>query len=219
MKRFFLPVVACICCSCGVETSSTGGETAAVALRFSPQDWTAAGIPGDGGFRVEGEVLVLEAGDPMTGVVVREERAAPAPLPAADYRIRYQALRAEGTDFFGAVTFPVGDPGSCVTLVLGGWGGGLVGISSIDGLDAAENATRSEQRFENGRWYDIEIEVTGGAIRVRIDGRPVVNASVAGRRFGPRGPDIARCAPLGFATWRTEGHIRRVVIERLPADG
>ena len=29
------------------------------------------------------------------------------------------------------------------TLIVGGWGGGLVGISSIDGEDASNNSTRS----------------------------------------------------------------------------
>lgn len=223
LVRLLSLLLAGLCLSsCGEDRRQAGVPNevrVADALRLSPQDWTAAGIPGDGGFRVEGEALVLAAGNPMTGVVLGAGTMDPARLPVENYRIGYQALRGEGVDFFGSITFPVGDLKRCVTLVLGGWGGGLVGISSVDGLDASENATRSEQRFENGRWYVIEIEVADGAIRVSIDGRPVVNLSVAGRRLGLRGGDIGLCKPLGFATWATEGRVRRVVIEPLSQVG
>ncbi len=216
-KRIVLPLLAVLALPvCSRQPEGIGGDTGA-SRQFSPQDWTTAGIPGDGGFLVEGEALVLAAGDPMSGVVLRANQMELARLPVDNYRIAYQAMRAQGVDFFGSVTFPVHSLETCVTLVLGGWGGGLVGISSIDGLDASENATRSEQRFENDRWYDIVVEVAGGAIRVMIDGRLVVNVSVAGRRIGLRGGDIERCAPLGFATWRTCGHLRRVMIEVLDA--
>ena len=49
-------------------------------------------------------------------------------------------------------------------LVLGGWGGSLVGLSSIDGQDASRNATTTFRTFEDGRLHRARIEVTGGRV-------------------------------------------------------
>ena len=46
----------------------------------------------------------------------------------------------KGGDFFATLTFPVDD--SFCTFVTGGWGGDIVGLSSIDGWDASDNETR-----------------------------------------------------------------------------
>ena len=102
-----------------------------------------------------------------------------------------------------------------MSLVVGGWGGGLVGISSIDHLDASENSTRGEMRFENGEWYRVRIEVREDDLRVWINDAPMVNTSIKSRHLGLRPGDIDRCVPLGFATWRTEGEIRAVRVSRL----
>ena len=45
---------------------------------------------------------------------------------------------------------------SHATLILGGWGGSLIGISSIDDFDASENETGDDAYiFEDNQWYDI----------------------------------------------------------------
>ena len=102
-----------------------------------------------------------------------------------------------------------------VTFVLGGWGGSQVGISCIDGYDASENTTGSSQRFENGRWYRVRIEVRTKEIKVLLDGRPIVLTNIAGRTLGLRSGEIERCVPFGFATFGTEGRVRGCVVERL----
>lgn len=167
-----------------------------------------------GGIRRESDGFTMLEGSPMTGIVL------PAwfqtGLPATDYAIDYEAMRAAGRDFFGSVTFPARDGKTFVTFVLGGWGGSQVGISCIDGYDASENTTGSSQRFENGRWYRIRIEVRTKEIRVLLDGRPIVQANVAGRDLSLRAGDIDKCVPFGFATHGTEGWVRGCVIETLP---
>lgn len=45
------------------------------------------------------------------------------------------------SEFFCGLTVPVRTGTECVSLIVGGWGGSLVGISSIDGLDASETST------------------------------------------------------------------------------
>lgn len=156
----------------------------------------------------------LKAGAPMTGIVfptwVQDG------LPLTDYRLTYEAMRVSGSDFFASVTFPVGSLDRCVTFVLGGWGGSQVGISSIDGQDASMNATGSSQRFEDGKWYRIRIEVTKNSLAVWLDDKPLVRIDITNAQLGLRTGEIDKCAPFGFASYGAEGRIRACVIDRLP---
>ena len=60
-------------------------------------------------------------------------------FPKVDYEVNLDAKRVAGNDFFCGITFPVGK--RFCSLIVGGWGGATVGLSSIDGKDAAENET------------------------------------------------------------------------------
>lgn len=161
---------------------------------------------------VQAGVLTLPAGQPMTGA---KWTGWTEQLPGTGYAIEYEAMRVEGEDIFGMVTFPVGSHQSHATFVLGGWGGTVTGISSIDFKDANENQTRAEQRFENGRWYKVRIEVRPEDLRAWVEGRLVVNATIKGKKVGLRPGFIDHCLPFGFASYGTTGKIRRVVIEAL----
>lgn len=177
-------------------------------------EWQQAGIPEEGQIQINSDdELVLAAGQPMTGA--RFMGWAAAELPQTSYVIQYEALREEGRDFFGTVTFPVGSHDTHASFVLGGWGGTLTGISSIDFLDASENQTRAEMPFQANRWYRVRIEVRPEDLRVWVDGKPVVNANIKGRKVGLRPGDIEQCVPFGFATYATKAKIRNVVIEWL----
>ena len=147
----------------------------------------------------------------MTGV--RFDAWDSAALPRTRYAIEYEAMRVEGNDFFGTVTFPVND--THATLIVGGWGGTLVGISSIDDMDASENSTRGNSFFENNRWHKVRIEVREDDLRAWIDGRLFVNVSIKGRKVGLRTGEISKCQPFGFATYATQARIRGVAIRRL----
>ncbi len=136
-----------------------------------------------------------------------------AGLPRMRYAIEYEAIRVEGNDFFGTVTFPVND--SHVSLVVGGWGGTLVGISNIDDMDASENNTRGNAFFENNRWHKVRIEVRDDELRAWINDKPFVNTSTKGHQLGLRSGDIEKCAPFGFASYATQSRIRGVVVRRL----
>ena len=149
----------------------------------------------------------------MTGS--RFTRWLEAGLPSTGYAIEYEAMRVEGEDFFGTVTFPVGSHDSHASFVLGGWGGAVTGISGIDFSDANENQTRAEKRFENGRWYGVRIEVRAEDLKVWIEHRLMANVSIKGRHVGLRAGFIDHCLPFGFATYGTSGRVRNVVIEKL----
>ena len=61
-----------------------------------------------------------------------------------------------GSDFFCGLTFPYKE--THATLILGGWGGSLIGISSLDDFDASENETGDAYIFEDNHWYDVRLK-------------------------------------------------------------
>ena len=164
--------------------------------------WRETGFTGHGTVRVENGAIVLGAGKPMTGVTRT------AAFPHTNYEVRFEASRQQGGDFFASLTFPVQD--SFCTWVLGGWGGDIVGLSSIDGWDASDNETRTYFTFETGRWYALRLEVTDDRIRAWIDERPIISVEVAGRKVDLRHGEIKLSAPFGFASYNTTGALRKI---------
>jgi hypothetical protein len=164
--------------------------------------WRETAFSGGGPVRVEGGVLVVGPGKPLAGVTFTGE------FPRIDYEVRFEAARRQGSDFFASLTFPVGD--SFCTWVTGGWGGDIVGLSSIDGWDASDNETRSYYTFETGRWYAFRIQVTAARISAWIDDRQIVNVEIAGRAIGLRYGEIKLSAPFGFASYNTSGMLRKI---------
>lgn len=164
-------------------------------------EWTGISFGGEGEVRLEGGTLILEPGDPLTGVTWS------APIPGADYELSLVASRLQGTDFFVGLTFPVG--GSHLTLVLGGWGGALSGLSCLDGDDASSNETKFFEGFENGRDYAVRLEVRGPRVRTWIDERLVVDVDTTDRAVGLR-TEVEACAPLGLASFLTRASYREL---------
>jgi hypothetical protein len=164
--------------------------------------WRESEFTNRGAVRIENRTVLLERGKPLTGITWS------GPFPKVDYEVRLEATRRDGNDFFASMTFPVGD--SHATWVTGGWGGDIVGLSSIDGWDASENETRSYFNFENGRWYKLRVRVTGDRITAWIDEEPVFNLNIAGRTISLRPGEIEKSAPFGFASYGTAGALRNI---------
>ena len=174
----------------------------------SLQGWSKTPFTGRGEVRVEKGTIVLGAGMPMTGVTWTGS------FPKSNYEVRLEAVRMQGNDFFASMTFPVGD--SFCTWVTGGWGGDIVGLSSIDGWDASDNETRSYFNFENGRWYALRLRVAGDRIMAWIDDKPVINVTIGGRSIGLRHGEIKLSAPFGLASYATTGALRKLEYRLLP---
>ena len=85
-------------------------------------------------------------------------------------------MRTMGSDFFCGLTFPYKE--THATLILGGWGGSLIGISSLDDFDASENETGDAYIFEDNQWYDVRLKVTDSEFTVWIDGKSVIDCEV-----------------------------------------
>ncbi len=162
-------------------------------------------------------VLVLGTGEPFSAV--KYEGKADI-LPREGYEISWDAMRVDGSDFFAALTFPVGKPGAdgkdkCVSFVAGGWGGWVVGISSIGHQFASENETTRSFEFQNGRWYRFTLQVTPEVIRSLIDGKEMFKTDVREKALAMHPSEIQACVPLGFCSYQTTGAIRNVQIRKL----
>jgi hypothetical protein len=191
MSRAWLLAVACV--GLHAETLFDGKSLGG---------WKETPFSQKGKVTVEDGAIVLGAGGPFTGVTWTRE------FPKDNYEIRYEARRVKGGDFFASLTFPVGD--SFCTFVNGGWGGDIVGLSSIDGWDASDNETRTYFTFEPGKWYAFRVVVAKDRIQAWIDGKPMANIEIGGRKIGLRYGEINLTAPLGFASYNTSGAIRKI---------
>jgi hypothetical protein len=127
--------------------------------------------------------------------------------PRQDYELSLDAQRADGNDFFCGLTFSVDDE-PC-SLIVGGWGGGVVGLSSVDGDDAAHNATTLYKEFKPRRWYAIRVRVTRDRIVCFIDDEPVIDQPRKGHRFSVRN-EVLPSRPLGIATYATTALVKNI---------
>ena len=168
----------------------------------SLQGWRETAFSGRGPAKVENGALTIGPGQPLAGVTFTGE------FPRSNYEVRFEAEKLAGGDFFASLTFPFGD--SFCTWVTGGWGGDIVGLSSIDGWDASDNETRAYFTFETGRWYAFRIQVTEARITAWIDARQIVNVEIGGRKIDLRPGEIKLSAPLGFASYNTKGAVRKI---------
>ena len=108
--------------------------------------------------------------------------------------------------------FPVNqDP---CTLICGGWGGSLTGLSCLDGLDASENESTNSMAFKDGKWYKIRLRVTPEKIGVWVDDEQIVDVKIAGRKVSLRW-EMDPMPPLGFATYATKGGLKNIVMKPL----
>ena len=100
------------------------------------------------------------------------------------------------------------------SLIVGGWGGPVVGLSCIDGNDAAHNTTQILKKFDKNVWYKIKLEVTGEKITAWIDEEKLVDFNYAGHSLSLRA-EVQLSKPFGLFTWETTGEIRNIRMQKL----
>lgn len=174
--------------------------------------WTKTKFGSEADILVEDNVLVIEMGSPLTGVTITPD--AFKPLPKINYEMSLKAKRHLGGDFFVALTFPVND--DCCSLILGGWGGSVVGLSNLDGYDASENESTTYHQFKNGTWYDVRLEVKKDTIQVWLDKESVIKINITDKDISTR-IEVGLSHPVGLATFETTAHIRDFKVRPLPA--
>ena len=201
-EAFLLLVMLCVWgtggCSGPREISLFDGE--------SLGQWKVTDFGGQGDVRVEDGQIVLERGNDLTGIVWT------GPVVRMNYELTLEAKRVQGNDFFCGLTFPV--DANCCSLILGGWGGSICGISNLDYYDAANNETTRVIDFEKDRWYGVRVRVTPGKIEAWLDDQQIVDVQTAGRVIDTR-VEVDLSKPLGIATWQTTGAVRNVRLRKL----
>jgi hypothetical protein len=185
----------------GTAAKEKTGEWRSMFDGKSLAGWKVSEFAARGKVTVEDGQVVLGEGY-ITGITWT------GAFPTTNFEVRYQAQRRSGSDFFGALTFPVRD--SYCTFVNGGWGGSVVGLSSLDSADASENDTTLTMTFTNGKWYSFRVRVTDRSIEAWVDDQPVVAVDIRGRRVGLRPGPIENSAPLGIASYESVAAIRNI---------
>ena len=174
--------------------------------------WRETAFAGHGEVQCASGLVVLKLGDPFTGIQWTNA------ISKMDYEVALDAMRVSGSDFFCGLTVPAGT--NFCSLIVGGWGGSLMGISSLDGMDASENETTHFKNFEQGRWYRIRLRITERRIEAWIDKEKVVNVDISEKRISLRPGDIELSKPFGIASYQTTAALREIKIRRVdgPAD-
>ena len=168
------------------------------------EGWEITQFGPQGPVQVSEGNIVLGMGDGVTGITWKGD------FPKMNYEVQLEAKKVSGNDFFCGMTFPVGD--SFCSFIVGGWGGPVVGLSSIDGLDASDNETRTLKKFEHDTWYKIHLKVYEEKIEAWIDGEQIVDFSYEGRKLSIR-PEVDLSKPFGICSWVTTAALRNIQLK------
>jgi len=170
--------------------------------------WKTPEFGGEGEVHVADGNLILEMGVDLTGVTLTNAKK----MPLTNYEVELEAMRVDGTDFFCGLTFPVKkDPCS---FILGGWGGSLCGISSIDGDDASQNSTTTFQTFKKKQWYKIRLQVTDHKIQAWLDGKQIVDQNLKDRKISIR-HEVELSRPFGITSFATTSALKNIKVRKL----
>ncbi|MBN1985135.1 MAG: DUF1080 domain-containing protein [Prolixibacteraceae bacterium] len=220
MKTFLIIALVALFASCKNTGNKTGTEnesqvspipqeTADGTALFNGQTldgWEITNFGTQGPVKVSEGTIILNYGDGCTGITYTGD------FPKSNYQVTMEAKRVSGNDFFCGMTFPV-DSTFC-SFIVGGWGGPVVGLSTIDGVDASENETKMLMSFEKNRWYNIRLEVTSEKISAWIDDENVVEFEIGDHRIGIR-PEVSLSRPFGIASWNTTAALRNIRVKKL----
>lgn len=216
MTNRILPLLMILLLTCCKQGQKVNKALPAAALPLtdstslfdgkSLSGWEITNFGPQGPVSVSDGEIILGMGEGCTGITLKRN------FPVVNYEVSLEARRLEGNDFFCGMTFPAGK--QFCTLIVGGWGGTTVGLSSIDGLDASENSTRKLLEFDKGRWYHIRLDVTERAIKAWIDSLRVVDFTIRQSRLSIR-PEVELSKPFGIASWYTTASLRNIRVTRL----
>ncbi len=97
-----------------------------------------------------------------------------------DYTLRVEARRMEGNEGF-IIVFGAEDDENLIWWNLGGWGNSQHAIEHM--ADGGKNTlTATQGHLEEGRWYNVEIQVRGTSARCILDGQLIHEFSLPERQ-------------------------------------
>ena len=206
--RPLLTATVLLCCvsRCALAAEPEGKPWRSLFDGKSLDQWRVTKFGGEGEVEIDDGSLLLGFGSSLTGVTYQ------GAVPTNDYELSLEAKRLDGVDFFCGLTFPVQK--SHCSLIVGGWAGAVVGLSSIDGMDASQNETTKFMTFKNDQWYRIRVRVLTDRIQAWIDDKLVVDQDIRDRKISTR-IEVDLSKPLGIAAWDTRAAIRNVRVREL----
>lgn len=170
--------------------------------------WKITNFGANGEVRAEEEQIKLEMGGELTGISYTN-----TDFPKVSYEIELDAMKIDGNDFFCGLTFPVKE--SFCSLIVGGWGGSVVGLSSLDGMDASENDTTKSRYFERKKWFHIRVRVEPERIHAWIDDDHLIDVTTKDRKVALRAGDIELSKPIGIAAWQTSAAVKNIRLRKI----
>lgn len=173
-------------------------------------NWKRSNFGGEGEVEIVDGAVILQRGSDMTGIHWTGE-----PLPKINYEVTLEAQRIDGSDFFCGIVFPAGE--SFCSFVAGGWGGSVIGLSSVDGIYAAENETGTYAAFKDKTWYKFRLRVSEHAITAWIDGEQKVHLKTKGRKLSLH-PAVEPAKPFGVSCYATVAGVRNILLRELTAE-
>lgn len=173
----------------------------------SLKNWTKTEYGGEGAVSVKDGRIIVEMGAQLSGVTWSGPE-----LPKTNYELSVEAMKIDGSDFFCGIAFRVGK--DTASFVAGGWGGGVCGISSIDGGNASENETSVVKSFAKDRWYRFRLRVEPEKILVWLDDEKIIDVGIKGRQVEIH-PAMDSGLPLGLATYTTTAAFRNVKLRKI----
>ena len=211
MSRASLWVVPLFALLATVAFAQEGDKAGVAQSLFNGKNldgWKVTDFGGEGEVRVEDGQIIMRMGQPLTGVTLADG----SKLPTDNYEVSLQAMKRKGDDFFCALTFPVRD--SHASFVVGGWAGTVVGLSSINGLDASENETTQYEKLDHNKWYQVRVRVADGKIECWLNDKSMVDVELEGKRINTR-IEVDPNKPLGICCYNTETGLKDIKIKRL----
>ena len=173
------------------------------------EGWKDSDFGGGGTAKVKDGLLILPVGATLSGLTYTGK------VPKVNYEVSLEAQKLDGSDFFVGLTFPVAD--SFASFIVGGWGGGVVGISSIDGGDASSNTTTKVMEFDSKKWYKFRVRVLADKIQCWIDDKEVVDADIKDKKIDIR-IEVENSKPFGLAAYQTSAAYKNIRLKKLSAD-
>jgi hypothetical protein len=173
------------------------------------KNWHVTEFGGEGQAEVEDGQIIVHSGTTLSGVNWTGQA-----LPKENFEIELDAKKLDGSDFFLGLTFPYKN--DYATLVLGGWGGSVIGISSVNGNDAANNEWSAAREFKKNTWYHVRLRATGDRISAWLDKdpEPFLDLETAGKEISTRS-DIDAAKPLGLSTYQTSAAYKNITLRKL----
>ncbi|MCK5731366.1 MAG: DUF1080 domain-containing protein [Draconibacterium sp.] len=172
----------------------------------SLEGWEITQFGTQGPVTVSDGKIIMNYGDGATGVTFKKD------FPKVNYEVNLEAQKTSGNDFFCGMTFPVND--DFCSLIVGGWGGPVVGLSCINGADASDNSTQILKRFDKNVWYKIRLKVTDSRIIAWIDGEKLVDFEYQDHELTIR-PEVTLSKPFGICSWITTAELRNIWVRKL----